>query len=208
MEERLVARGIAAFIAALAAAAVTAAPVAAAGAAGTSKEQLKRGEYLVKYGGCNDCHTPKVMTPHGPAPDLSRLLSGHAANAPRSPAPPAGLIGPAPGQWAAITNADLTEWVGPWGTSFAANLTPDPLTGLGSWTPGLFIKTMRTGRHFGAGRPLLPPMPWWNLAALSDRDLKAVFAYLMSLKPIRNTVPRPLPPPGPSGGKPASPQGG
>lgn len=53
---------------------------------------------------------------------------------------------------------------------------------------------MRTGKHLGVGRALLPPMPWPNLAALSDRDLKALFAYLQTLKPISNQVPQPIPP--------------
>jgi mono/diheme cytochrome c family protein len=138
---------------------LTASQLAPAHAAGASKKEIQRGRYLVNYGGCNDCHTPKVMTANGPVPDKSRLLSGH-----------------------------------PWGISFAANLTPDQQTGLGGWTAELFIKTMRTGKHFGVARPLLPPMPWFSLAALSDRDLKAVFAYLKSIKPIRNQVPQPVPP--------------
>lgn len=162
--------------------------------AAASKEQIKRGEYLVNYGGCSDCHTPKLMTPKGPAPDPSRLLSGHPASAPIPPLPPAGIIGPAPNQWGAVTNNDLTAWVGPWGTSYAANLTPDVATGLGGWTADQFIKTMRTGKHLGAGRDLLPPMPWFDIAVLNDRDLKAVFAYLKSIKPIPNQVPQPAPP--------------
>jgi mono/diheme cytochrome c family protein len=162
--------------------------------AAASKEQVKRGEYLTNYGGCNDCHTPKLMTPKGPEPDRSRLLSGHPAGAPIPPLPPAGLIGPNPNQWGAVTNSDLTAWVGPWGTSYAANLTPDVLTGLGGWTADQFVKSMRTGKHLGVGRPLLPPMPWFSLAVLDDRDLKAVFAYLKSIKPIQNQVPPPAPP--------------
>ena len=162
--------------------------------AAASKEQIKRGEYLVNYGGCSDCHTPKLMTPKGPAPDPSRLLSGHPANAPTPPLPPAGVIGPAPNQWGAVTNSDLTVWVGPWGTSYAANLTPDVATGLGGWTADQFVKGMRTGKHLGAGRDLLPPMPWFDIAVLNDRDLKAVFAYLKSIKPIPNQVPQPAPP--------------
>ena len=43
----------------------------------TKEEQVKRGEYLVRFGGCSDCHSPKVLTPNGPLPDESRLLSGH-----------------------------------------------------------------------------------------------------------------------------------
>jgi len=90
---------------------------------GAGKPALKRGEMLSVFGGCNDCHTPKIMTAQGPAPDQSRLLSGHPANAPLTPIPQ-GVIGTNPNQWAALTNGDLTAWAGPWGVSFAANLTP------------------------------------------------------------------------------------
>jgi hypothetical protein len=53
---------------------------------------------------------------------------------------------------------------------------------------------MRTGKHLGVGRAILPPMPWPGVAALTDEDLKALFAYLQSLKPISNLVPQPIPP--------------
>lgn len=160
--------------------------------AGMSNETLiKRGEMLAMFGGCHDCHTPKIMTAKGPVPDATRLLSGHPSSEKLPPAP-AGVVGP--GRWGAVTNNNLTAWVGPWGTSFAANLTPDKKTGLGNWTLNMFSKAMRTGKHVGVGRPILPPMPWLSIAALSDQDMKALFAYLKSLKPISNPVPQPLPP--------------
>ena len=158
---------------------------------GASKEQLRRGQYLATFGGCSDCHTPKLMTPKGPEPDPARLLSGHPANTQLPPVPP-GAIGPT--QWGAVTTNDLTAWAGPWGISFAANLTPDKSTGLGAWTLDQFAKTMRTGKHLGAERELLPPMPWFNVAVLNDQDMKALFGYLQSLKPIANRVPAPTPP--------------
>ena len=161
------------------------------GAQAQSADLLRRGQYLATYGGCDDCHTPKIMTPKGPAPDPARRLSGHVAGAPLAPVPP-GAIGPT--QWGALTNNDLTAWAGPWGISFAANLTPDKATGLGNWTLDQFIKTMRTGKHLGTGRDLLPPMPWFNVAVLRDADMRALFAYLHSLKPIANQVPAPVPP--------------
>ena len=151
---------------------------------------LRQGELLAKFGGCNDCHTPKLMTPKGPRLDESRLLSGHPAHA-SLPTLPQGIVGPT--QWGAVASNDATAWVGPWGISFAANLTPDA-TGLGGWTEEQFIQTMRTGKHLGVGREILPPMPWFGVAALPDEDLKALFAYLQSLKPISNNVPQPLPP--------------
>ena len=157
-------------------------------------EQVRRGEYLATFGGCSDCHTPKIMTPNGPAPDASRLLSGHPANAAVAPVP-AGVL--APDQWMAMTNSDLTAWAGPWGVSFAANLTPDAATGIGGWTADQFTKAMRTGKHLGVGRPILPPMPWFDIAVLNDQDMKALFAYLRSIKPVSNPVPPPIPPRGP-----------
>lgn len=94
----------------------------------------------------------------------------------------------------AMTNLHLTAWAGPWGVRFTANLTPDKKTGLGNWTAEQFIQTMRTGKHLGSGRPLLPPMPVADIATLSDADLRVLFAWLQSLKPIENQVPQPVPP--------------
>lgn len=101
------------------------------------------------------------------------------------------LIGP--GKWV-LFSEDLTVAVGPWGMSFSANLTPDDQTGIGLWTEDVFIKALRSGKHMGAGRPILPPMPWFNLVNANDEDLKAIFAYLKSLPPVKNPVPAPIPP--------------
>ena len=161
----------------------------AGGPDGYDSDAIARGRYLVTLGGCGDCHTPKLFTPAGPVLDSSRLLAGHPEEAELPPVPP-GVIGP--GGWAALGTSDLTAWAGPWGVTFAANLTPDP-TGLAPWTPALFIRTMRSGKHLGAGRPILPPMPWAGIGQLTDEDLRAVFAYLRTLKPVRNAVPAPLP---------------
>jgi hypothetical protein len=56
---------------------------------------------------------------------------------------------------------------------------------------------MRTGRHMGRGRPILPPMPWEMVGKLTDQDLRAVFAYLKTLPAVKNRVPQPLPPAAP-----------
>jgi mono/diheme cytochrome c family protein len=159
----------------------------------TAAADVKHGEYLVNFGGCSDCHSPKVMTELGPMPDTSRLLSGHPAGE-KLPPLPYDIIGMEPSKWAAVTNQHFTAWCGPWGVSFAINLTPDKATGIGSWTESAFIKAMRTGKHLGAGRPILPPMPWFNLATASEGDLKDIFAYLQSIKPVQNEVPMPIPP--------------
>jgi mono/diheme cytochrome c family protein len=154
-------------------------------AAGSSAAAIDRGRALATFGGCHDCHTPKRMTPAGPMLDSMRLLSGHPAGDQVPPMHHAALVDSA---WAIAATVDMTAWIGPWGETFAANLTPDA-TGLAGWTADQFIQTMRTGRRAGTGRALLPPMPWQNLTALSDDDLRALFAYLQSLKPVSNTVP-------------------
>ena len=157
----------------------------------TKEEMVKRGEYLTTIGSCNDCHSPKKYTAMGPVPDQSILLSGHPANSPVL-AIPAGL--PDPYGWVALTNANFTAWAGPWGVSFAANITPDKQTGIGNWTEDDFIKTIRSGKHLGTGRDILPPMPWPFISKMTDEDLKSVYAYLMSLPAIPNLVPGPQPP--------------
>lgn len=168
--------------------------ITAGGMAACSKppqaSPLERGAYLVTVGGCHDCHSPKLYTENGPVPDKTRLLSGHPANE-ALPAVPTKIFGPK--QWGALTENHFTAWAGPWGVSFAANLTPDA-TGLAGWTPETFIQSMRTGKHAGVGRPILPPMPWPNYARMTDDDLRAMFAYLKSLPPISNAVPPPMPP--------------
>ncbi len=157
-----------------------------------SAAMVKRGEYLVTVGGCNDCHSPKIMTAMGPEPDPKRLLSGHPKEEPLPAITDKKMI--APGQWA-LFSPGLTATVGPWGTSFAANLTPDD-TGLGNWTEAQFFKAIREGKSKGMDgtRPILPPMPWFNFAKMSDEDLRSVFMYLQSLPPVKNAVPNPIPP--------------
>lgn len=167
----------------------------AAKAAKKDPKQIKRGEYLVLSGGCGDCHAPKTMTPEGPVEDKARGLSGHPAE-PKLPPPPK----LPPGPWAVVASGDLTAWSGPWGISYARNLTPDKETGIGDWTEQNFLDTIKTGKRMGKGRPLLPPMPWQVVKNLTDEDLKAVFAYLMSQPAVKNPVPEPeLAPPPPSG---------
>jgi mono/diheme cytochrome c family protein len=151
--------------------------------------QVKRGEYLVTIGLCNDCHTPLADGPSGPEPDMARMLSGHPQDI--AVTAPAKLTEP----WVGAMSPTLTAWSGPWGVSFSANLTPDPETGvLRDFTEEQFIQTLRTGRHQGQGRQILPPMPWPFIGKMTDDDLKAVFAYLRQIPAIKNKVPDPLPP--------------
>lgn len=164
------------------------AEVSTTAAPATPESRIKRGEYLVTVGGCNDCHTPFKMGPNGPEPDMSRMLSGHPEqlkiDAPAMPKMPWGWSG-------AITN---TAFSGPWGVSFAMNLTPDTVTGIGTWSEDMFMKTIRSGKHWATSRPIMPPMPWFNYAKMTDEDLKSVYAYLRTIPKVRNQIADYIPP--------------
>jgi mono/diheme cytochrome c family protein len=154
----------------------------------TTAEKIARGKYLVSTSGCHDCHTPWKMGPKGPEPDMTRALSGHPQDFRLPPAPKA------EGPWIVSIAATNTAFAGPWGVSFTANLTPDKETGLGKWTQRNFTETIRSGRHMGRGREVLPPMPIMVYNNFTDADLEAVFSYLQSIPAISNRVPEPLPP--------------
>ncbi|MFN8177454.1 MAG: diheme cytochrome c-553 [bacterium] len=158
-------------------------------------DPVEHGRYLVTVGACNDCHTPWKMGAQGPEPDMTRMLSGQPA---KEVPPPAKL----PDGWMMLVSATNTEFVGPWGTSYAANLTPDE-TGLASVTEEMFVKALREGKHFGSGRPILPPMPWNWYAKMTDDDLRAIWAYLRTIPPVENVVPEAVPPAGAPGAPPA-----
>jgi mono/diheme cytochrome c family protein len=162
---------------------------------GASADQVARGKYIVTTSGCNDCHTPWVLGPKGPEPDMSRMLSGHPESERLSPLPVV------TGSWNMVASATNTAWSGPWGISFTANLTPDPETGLGKWTQRNFTETIRTGRHMGRGRVILPPMPIPMYKNFTDADLEAIFSYLQSIPAVRNRVPEPVPAAAPVAGK-------
>lgn len=152
-------------------------------------DPVKRGEYLVSILGCDDCHTPKNMGPQGPVPDMARRFMGHPADEPFTTDDKKKLIDE---QHVAIFSAGMTAAAGPWGISYAANITPDD-TGMGAWTEAQFIKAIREGKSKGleGTRPILPPMPWLLYRSMTDDDLKAVYAYLKTVKPIKNVVPAP-----------------
>lgn len=146
---------------------------------------ISRGEYLVSISGCDDCHTPKKMGARGPEPDMDRRLSGYRMDV---PLPPVDTNVIKKG-WA-LVNGELTGWAGPWGASFSANLTSDE-TGIGNWSEEQFKKALTQGiwKGIDGNRTLLPPMPWQNFSHFKDEDVKAIFAFLKSTKPVRNVEP-------------------
>lgn len=154
-----------------------------------NSELIAKGEYLVTIGGCNDCHSPKINTEKGPEPNPSLLLSGHPANAIVLDWDTATIK-----KWL-LFSFDGTAAHGPWGTSFAANITSDS-TGIGSWTIQQFRNAMQNGDLHGieGTRKLLPLMPWPTYAKIKSEDIEAIFAYLKSTKPVKNIVPSPLAP--------------
>lgn len=156
----------------------------------TNKELIARGEHLVQIMGCNDCHSPKKMGPKSPEVIPELLLSGFPADRPIVQLDKSIIE-----KGFAIAYPDMTAMAGPWGMSFAGNLTPDK-TGIGNWTEAQFKKAITEGKYKGldASRMLLPPMPWINYTKLTDEEVHAVFTYLKSLKPVKNIVPAPIPP--------------
>jgi mono/diheme cytochrome c family protein len=151
---------------------------------------VERGKYLVTIASCNDCHTPLKMGPNGPAPDMSRMLSGHPEGMAMPPSPKLAM------PWMVAGAATMTAWTGPFGTTFTANLTPDSATGLGKYSEADFIKALRTGTMLGMNRAIMPPMPVDYVKQMTDDDLKAVYAYLRSIPAIKNKVPDYMPPAG------------
>ncbi|MFC4723426.1 diheme cytochrome c-553 [Geojedonia litorea] len=153
------------------------------------QDPVKRGEHLVNAIGCHDCHTPKKFTEKGMELDTSRLLSGHPSNEALPD------YDEKTAKSYVLFSSSFTAAIGPWGISFAGNLTPDP-TGTGTWTEAQFINALKNGKYKGldGSRDLLPPMPWEAYRNLPDEDLKAIFAYLKTVQPVENVVPSPIPP--------------
>ncbi len=156
----------------------------------TSFEVIKKGEHLVTIMGCNDCHSPKKMGPQGPEIITELMLSGYPSDRPIVKFD-SKLIK----QGFSMFYPDLVAGAGPWGVSFAGNLTPDE-TGIGNWSEDQFKKALTEGKYKGleGSRNLLPPMPWTNYKTLSNEEVHSIFMYLKSLKPVKNIVPSPLTP--------------
>jgi hypothetical protein len=152
-------------------------------------ELVERGEYLVNAVGCDDCHSPKRMGPNGPEIIEELRFSGYPSERPFSKVDTHTVKN----GWM-LFGTDLTSAVGPWGMSFAGNISSDA-TGIGNWKEEQFFKVIREGKFKGLdnSRPLLPPMPWFVYKNFSDDDIRSIFTYLQSTKPVHNVVPAPRP---------------
>lgn len=154
------------------------------------EDAIKQGEHLVTIMGCNDCHSPKKMGPKGPEIIADKMLSGFPSESPMVKFDSKLIKEGFP-----MFYPDLTAGAGPWGVTFAANLTPDE-TGIGTWTEEQFKRALTEGKSKGleGSRTLLPPMPWVNYTTLTNEEVHAIFSYLKSIKPVKNIVPNPITP--------------
>lgn len=80
---------------------------------------------------------------------------------------------------------------GPWGAVASGNITPDP-SGIPYYEEQLFLDVMHTG--YVKARKLSQIMPWWDFRHLTDEDLKAMFAYLRTVPPVKHRVDNVAPP--------------
>ncbi|MDP9041733.1 MAG: cytochrome c [Bacteroidota bacterium] len=124
------------------------------------KTAVDSGHYLVTIASCNDCHTPKKWLEIN---DTTRLLSGGV----EFPLPTGGFV-------------------------HSANLTPDE-SGLAAWTEATFVKKFKSYQDSGAIYKVSPNsfnslMPWSDYDSMTEKDLKSIYAYLKSIKPVYNPV--------------------
>lgn len=135
-------------------------------------ETIAYGRYIATaIQGCG-CHTREKA-------DGGKDEAWRYAGAPNPP-PPAGP--PANSGWTTPR----------WKKIYSRNITPDRETGIGNWTEAQFIRAMRTGIT-PDGRVLDTQMPWEAFQKITDRDLKALWAYLRTIKPIKNKAPDGIP---------------
>ncbi|MDP9160845.1 MAG: cytochrome c [Acidobacteriota bacterium] len=127
-------------------------------------DPVKYGEYLVAGGHCDGCHTP-TDEKGNPLPGM--YLAGGA---------------PLVGTWEGGKEIKTVN---------ALNLTPDP-SGISYFDETMFIEVIRNGGF--RTRPLSNIMPWEFFRNLTDDDLKAIFVYLRTLKPVRHHVDNTEPP--------------
>jgi mono/diheme cytochrome c family protein len=138
---------------------------------------LERGHYLVNYlGHCTGCHTP--LGKDGQS-DKKLFLSGVPAKFAGAKAGPPQVAG----------------FPGPRGARvYAKNLTPDPETGIGKWSEEQFVRTFTTGVSPVGVKYVISPMEWDIYANMKEEDVRAIYRYLRTVKPIMNRVPANIPP--------------
>ncbi len=170
-------------------------PVARASGEQAAGALRQRGAYLWSVGDCIDCHSPKDEKGM-PIPTM--LMAGHPEKEPLPKWDPSMLKD----HVLMTMNPTGTAFAGPWGVSVAPNLTPDKETGIGNMTAEQMVQSFRNIKHWKEDRPIMRPMPAANYGMMSDEDIRAIHAFLMSLPPVKNAAPasRPAPAPTPPAG--------
>ena len=125
---------------------------------------IARGDYLANHvAGCMDCHSKRDFSKYsGPAVPGTEGQGGEAFS------------------------HDLLNAIP--GVVYARNITPDPETGIGSWSDDDILKALTQGIN-KKGDTLFPIMPYANFNHLAKSDLLGIIAYIRTLKPIKNKVP-------------------
>lgn len=138
---------------------------------------IERGNYIVNHlGDCVGCHTPRAASGES---DMSLYLSGV----------PAKFVGVKEGP------SQVAGFPGPRGARFyAKNLTPHMETGLGTWSEEQFVKTFKTGVRLDGVKYAVSPMEWKIYANMKEEDIRAIYRYLRTIKPISNKPPANIPP--------------
>ena len=119
------------------------------------------GKYLVHIAGCAECHTPA---------ENGQIIAEKMFSGGR-------------------------EFPMPTGTVITPNITPDKETGIGSWTKESFVARFRAYAdssykpHKVAAGEFQTMMPWTMYGGMEPKDLEAMYAYFMSLKPVKNAIP-------------------
>ena len=157
---------------------------------GAGVDEIEKGRIITEIFGCVDCHSPKIMEGEFLVNDPDKLFSGHPQDNVLPKFSP-DIIGP--DKWRGLFTDDMTAWGGPWGISYSANLTPDKKTGIGKLTEENFVSILNIGIHSNMNRKLMQPMPWKEISELEDEDIKAVYKYLRTVKPVKNKVPESVP---------------
>jgi mono/diheme cytochrome c family protein len=78
----------------------------------------------------------------------------------------------------------------PFGTIYSSNITPDPQTGIGNWSQAAFVRAMREGVS-RSGTFIYPAHPYDHFTRLTDADLEALYAYVMTRAPVAAPTPAP-----------------
>jgi len=145
----------------------------------TEEEALiAHGEYIAYISGCISCHTP----PQEEYRDLTALTLDQAITMSIAAEDTLDI------ENAAYSGGRIFD-LGPAGIIFTANITPDEETGIGSWTDEEIETAIRIGVN-PDGRRLFPLMPYRNYFNMAEDDMQALIAFLRSLEPVENEVPR------------------